>query len=245
HRDTPILATLFEDEALAEGGRDGDELGMDGGTVEALVVVLDEDLPVGLQLRHGLPRGAQLVHLPRLVHQRLVALRLELVADTILGRAEVDEHEPLPHVDLHRPEREGRAVELVLADERRADQLPVVRIAPGVVRTLDRALRVPVRLGVADPTAAMAAHVVETVELPVLAADDEDALADDVDREEVPRLGRLVGASGVEPLPEEDLFALELEDLGSVVVAAGKSRATGARHGQYVTIVTLHRRPKL
>jgi hypothetical protein len=82
------------------------------------------------------------------------------------------------------------------------------------------------------------AHVVEAVQFRVLAADDEDALADDVDREEVSGLGRLGGAAGVEPLAEEDLLPLELEHLGSVVIAAWKSRAAGARHGHHVTTAT-------
>src|SRR5262245_18750105 len=90
HRDAPVVTTLLEDEALAEGRRDGDELRVDGRTVEALVVVLDEDLPISPQLCHGSARSAQLVHPPGLVHQGLVALMLERVANTLLRLAEVD-----------------------------------------------------------------------------------------------------------------------------------------------------------
>src|SRR5207344_776308 len=125
---------------------------------------------------------------------------LERLADSQLGRAEMDEHEPLPDVDAHGPERQRRAVELVRADERRPDQLAVVGVAPGVVRALDRALRMSVRLRVADAAAAVAAHVVEAAQLSVLAADDENALACDVGGEEIPRLGSLGGTPDVEPL---------------------------------------------
>src|SRR5947209_12721320 len=138
---------------------------------------------------------------------------LERLADTRLRLAEVDEDEALPDVDVHGPEGERRTVELVLTDERRADQLAVVRVAPGVVRALDRALRVPLRLGVADAAATVAAHVVETVQLRVLAADDEDTFADDVCSKKISRLGCLVRASDVEPFTEENLLALELEHL--------------------------------
>ena len=88
-----------------------------------------------------------------------------------------------------------------------------------------------VRLGVADAAAAVAAHVVEAAQLSVLAADHEHALADDVGGEEVARLSGLVGAANVDPFAEEHLLPLELEDLGSVVVAARKCRPTCARHG--------------
>src|SRR5262249_55966984 len=239
HGDAPIVASLLEDEALAEGRRDGDELGMDSRTVEALVVVLDEDLPVGVQLGHGLARGLQLAHLPGLVLQGQVTLVLERLANTLAGLAEVDEGESLPDVDLDGPQRERRAVELVLVDERRPDQVAVVRVRPGVVRALDRPLRVPVRLGIADARAAVTAHVVEAAQLAVLAADEEDALPHDVDGEEIPRLRRLVGATGVEPLAEEDLLPLELEHVRSVVIPSVESRAPRARHGHHVTTVTL------
>src|SRR4029077_18774318 len=75
----------------------------------------------------------------------------------------------------------------------------------------------------------MAADVVETAELAVLAANDENALADDVDREEVAGLGRVVGAPRVEPLAEEDLLPLQVEHVRRVVVASGEGWATGGR----------------
>src|SRR5206468_8367902 len=113
HRDAPVVAALLEDETLAEGRRDGDELRVDRRTVEALVVVLDQDLPVGPQLGDRAVRTAQLVHPPRLVQQRLVALLLERLPDTLLRLAEMDEDEALPDVDVHGPERKRRAVEPV------------------------------------------------------------------------------------------------------------------------------------
>ena len=108
-----------------------------------------------------------------------------------------------------------------------------------MVRAFDRTLGVAPCLGVADPAAAMPADVVEAVQLAVLAADDEDALADDVNREEIAGFRCVIGAPGVVPLAEEDLLPLQLEDVGRVVVAPRKSRATRARHARYVTTGTL------
>src|SRR5581483_3237968 len=97
-----------------------------------------------------------------------------------------------------------RPIEFVLVDERRPDQAAVVGVAPRVVRTLDRALGVAARFGIAEPRASVAADVVERAELRVLAADDHEALAGDVDGDEIAGLGRLVGPGDVHPLPEED-----------------------------------------
>jgi hypothetical protein len=91
----------------------------------------------------------------------------------------------------------------------------------------------------------MATDVVEAAKLRVLATHHEDALADHVDREEVARLGRMIGAPGIDPLAEEDLLALELEELRRVVVAPGESRPAGARHAPNVTTAALYRRSNL
>ena len=55
----------------------------------------------------------------------------------------------------------------------------------------------------------MAADVVEAAQLAVLAADDQDALADDVDGQERTRLGERIDPARVEPVPEENPLALE------------------------------------
>ena len=95
-------------------------------------------------------------------------LALERLAERYRLCSEVDEHEPLPRVEVNRPQRERGAVELVLVDERRSDQPAVVGVAPRVVRAFERPLRMAIRLGVAQPRPAMAADVVEPVEPAVL-----------------------------------------------------------------------------
>ena len=202
---------------------------MHGRAMQALVVVLDEDLPVRRELGDGSMARPQLVHPPALVLQRFVGLPFEGLAQVRAWLAEVREHEALPYLHRHRPEAERCPVELVLADERRPDQPAVVGVAPRVVGALDRALRVAVGLRVAEPRAAMPADVVEPAQLAVRAADEEQALAPDVDGDEVPRLGRLAAARDVHPFTEEDPLALELEHLRSVVIAAWQGGADAAR----------------
>jgi hypothetical protein len=82
-------------------------VGVDGGAVEALVVVLDQDLPVRLHLHDRLPGGAELVHAPLLVAERLVGLPGERLAQR-LGRrlGQVDEHVALPHLEVRPPQAE-------------------------------------------------------------------------------------------------------------------------------------------
>src|SRR4029079_11308745 len=116
---------------------------------------------------------------------------------------------------------ERGTVELVLRDERRPDQRAVVGVRPGVVRALDRALRVAVRLRVADARAAMPADVVEAAELAVLPADHDDALTGDVDGDEIAGLRGLVGPRDVHPFTEEHPIAVELVDLRRAVIVAG------------------------
>src|SRR5207248_5641231 len=89
---------------------------------------------------------------------------------------QIDEQESLP-----RRERDGvqRIVPLVearhLAHVRRADQRAVERVRPGVVGTLDRFGQAAAR-AVAQPGAAVSAHIVEGAQRAVLAANQDGAL---------------------------------------------------------------------
>ena len=71
----------------------------------------------------------------------------------------------------------------------------------------------------------MAADVVEAAQLAVLAANDQDALADDIDGQERAGLGERIDPARIEPVPEENPLPLEREDLRRVVIAAGKRKA--------------------
>ena len=172
--------------------------------MQALVVVLDVDLPVRFHLGDRPVRDAQVGQAEALERQRLVLLAGERLEQRFRLVGEVDEDEARPRVDGNRPEPEGVAVDLVLADHRRSDQLPVERVGPGVVWALDRASH-PARRGLlAQARSPVTADVVEAAQLLVLAPDDDGALPGDVGHEEIARLRSVVRAPHIEPVAEED-----------------------------------------
>src|SRR5262249_16090543 len=144
----------------------------------------------------------------------------------VVGEVHVDEARP--RVDGDRPEGERVAVDLVLADHRRADEPPVERVRPGVVRTLDRAAQLT-GASVAEARAAVTAHVVEPAQRLVFPADDDTALACDVRDRESARFGERVVAGDVEAVTEENQFTVELEDVGRRVIAPRQAVANAGR----------------
>src|SRR5206468_2723777 len=119
---------------------------------------------------------------------------------------------PLGHGDLVE-----RVVPLVEARDlvhvRRADQGPIERVRPRVVGALDRLGEAPV-LRLAQPGAAVAAHIIEGPHYAVLAAHHDDALAADGAERVVPGLGELGGAADANPAAREYAFPLFGPDFG-------------------------------
>ena len=100
------MAAALEDVALLVRRHDRDQLGVDRRAVQALVVVLDHDLPVGRDLVGGHVTDAQLGQAVLGQRQRVVHLVGEVLQQRagLLAR-EVDEDEALPDVEVDRPER--------------------------------------------------------------------------------------------------------------------------------------------
>src|ERR1700722_10841837 len=74
-----------------------------------------------------------------------------------------------------------------------------------------------------QPRASMAAYVVERAQDALTIADDEDALAEDIENQVVPGLRQLLLAGGAEPFSAEDPFLLQLKSLLGVVPAGWQS----------------------
>ena len=190
--------------------------------MQALVVVLQHDLPVGLHLHRGDVPDLQLGQAePGQVHG-VVLLVLEVLDQwpRLLAR-EVDEDEPLPDVGVHRPQGGRRPVDLLLLDHRRGDQSPVQGVAPRVVRTADVAARVAL-LVVAQPGSPVPADVVEAADLVVLPAHDQQALATELDPHPRPRSLEAFRSSDVDPVAVEDPLLVEAVRLLRVVRRAGQ-----------------------
>lgn len=109
----------------------------------------------------------------------------------------------------------------VFVHVRRADELAVVGIGPGVVRALQGVGELPGRGG-AEARTAVAADVVEGAAHAVAAMQEDDALAAEVEEGVLAWLGDLLDPAGAEPMGVEDVVQLLLVDGGVGVVPAGE-----------------------
>src|SRR5205823_14948776 len=99
-RNTSVGAAVLEHLAALVRGNDRDELGMHGRTVEALVEVLDLDLPVGRDVDHRAVADAQLSKWPEAFpRQRRFGLGREGLDERLRLLREVDEEETAPGVN--------------------------------------------------------------------------------------------------------------------------------------------------
>ncbi len=211
---------------LLERRHDAAQLRVHARAVVALVVVLDDDLPVGAdvvddpaggpQVRERVARDAP-GDPAQLGRQRVPGLHP-------LGR-QVHEQPAAPGVDRDRVQAELGGLEAVrLAEERRVADAAVELVAPRVVRAADDALEAARRArGVAggrvvalvrggQPRAAMAADVVVGADVARAVAHDDDLLAGHVHRQEVARLRELLDPADDDPLGPPDPLALPVEE---------------------------------
>ena len=144
-------------------------------------------------------------------------------------RVEVDEDEAADDLGACRGEADLRAVEAGhLLRARRAPQASVELVAPGVVGAHQRALAAR---ALHQPVSAVHAHVVEGANLPVRAAQAEQAAAVQLEGEVVAPLLELRDVARVLPgAPEEPLaLALELIRIG-VMIAIDAPQASFDAH---------------
>ena len=191
------------------------------GAVVALEVVLDGDLPVGVEReRHPL------VELERVQVEAGAAHDLGQLAERLgerrRRRVGVHEDERPPRVDLRRLEPERLPVEAGIGlRARRCAQLAVEAIGPGVVVALER--RAAAAAG-DDLGAAVAADVDERAQRPgpLAVADDHQRHLADVQRQVGARFGELAAVARVLPCGREQASALPREHVGIGVPAVGK-----------------------
>jgi hypothetical protein len=226
HPATDPVARALLDVVTAVRQRDPAELRMDHRAVVALLVVLDDDLPVRLHV--------VLVRLGG--HQRLRVVRrddrLEL-ADVLTelpgGAGPVDEDPavPLMHPDRREGERGPVVVLVDVPEVRRPDQASVVPVGPRVVRADDRTRRLGRPATREQLVTAVPAHVLEGAQHAVLVTDEEYAVA--TDRLGAQAGGRHVGgATDAHPVVEQ-ITAFPLQDLRRHVRVARQQPALAER----------------
>src|SRR5580693_1673273 len=202
------------------------------GTVVALVVVLADHLPVGGHLVADGMADAQLGERITVDARRH---RTELLRQRRRGRGrQMHEYKAAPAREPDRIKTELCRVEAVAGGEMRGgDQPPVKIVGPLVIGTGDaaggdaarqtHAGSVQRRLA-AQPCAAMAADVVEAVQLVAAVARQQNALAEDVEHPPGARLRQLLFARDAQPFAAEDALLLECKHPLRTVPARGQRR---------------------
>src|SRR6185369_93753 len=186
------------------------------GTVQALVVILHDQLPVGLHLVLDTPMRFQLSHPPS---RELLRQIFQLIGQRCRPRAEVDEDVAVP--DLGRNTIEGVvfAAEAVLR-MRSPDEAPVESVGPAVVAALNSPREMSFAAG-ADAGAAMPAHVEKCPHRSTPVASNDDAFTCNLAHKKVARRWNLVGAPGADPGIAIETFELVAEKIRVGVVPRG------------------------
>ena len=194
--------------------------------MQALGVVRDDQLPVGLDVVGHAVRASQLVHAPR---PELVGERADLILEGRRAGREVRKDMTVPHVHLHRAQRDVVLAEAWRAVHvRRGDEPAVQAVRPRVIRTLDALGEMALGLR-AQPGAPMPAHVVEAAEPAAGVPRDDHAFAGDVAQHVVARGRQVLDARDTDPHVAEKprLLAREVRAVGVVL---GRQRLTNVAH---------------
>src|SRR5438552_9037038 len=184
---------------------DSVQLGMNRGAVVTFGVVLSEDFPICFDLVGPPGSLAQAFEVkPREPREEFAHLLAE--GGTGVVEARPNEAAPCVHADraetvlflrkIHESLRVGSAHEPSLR-----------RIRPRMVWANQGSELGPLRLA-DDSGPSVAADVVESPHLVVLASDEEEGLVADLSNEEVPGIRDLVRATDIQPAPEEETLEL-------------------------------------
>ena len=159
---------------------------MDRRAVVALAVVLGDDLPVRPDVVREPRRARQPRHVPaeaRVVREPVAHVLAQRRRDVLVGEAQEDE--PLPRLAADRLEPERLEAEVLeVLGVLGPDELAVEVVDPGVVGALEADRRAALPL--LDRGAPVAAHVVERADDVVLAAHEQQLLAQHVRRTKLP-----------------------------------------------------------
>src|SRR5215212_9343190 len=196
------------------------ELGVDRRAVVALVVVLNQDLPVRRHLvavpgdRHELTGAVVPDHLSQVAHMLLERRRVS---------ARVREQPPLPLSDPDRYERVVGPIKSGYPAESRSPlQAPVQPVSPRVVRATDEpAARRLAHLGEQMP--AVAAHVVEGPQVSFLIPREKHRLVASSHRATVTRAAQVLRTAYAYPTLVEEVLYLPLEHRIVGVSLGGKA----------------------
>src|SRR4051812_16803169 len=201
---------------LLEGRNQSAQLRMHRTAVVALVVILQHDLPVGVDLVSHSSGRAELsegITLEPFRHRAELAQQI-LSPGGGLGRRKGQENEPAPAGDAYRIKREIVFSETgFLVEKGSAPETAVEPIGPGVVRTANGATEAAPGTFRHQTRAAMATHVVMCRQGAVPGSHHQHAFSQNIEGLVVSRVGPIFLSAGAEPLPEENVLGLAPENL--------------------------------
>ena len=202
---------------------------MDDRTVQALGEVLDDQLPVRLQVVALGVGGAEVADSPRLEAR---GGRAELVPQSRALVGDPHEDDPAPLLAPRRGERVVRDREpLHPVHVRRPPEPTVEAVGPRVVRALDRARQAAALRSLDHPGPPVPADVVVRVDPAVRTAYHDQAVTRDLHQPVIPRFLEVVRRAGRVPHGPMDPFPLALEHRG-IAVVAGRQRHRPRRCGR-------------
>src|SRR5215469_383478 len=201
---------------------------MDARAMVALVVILEDDFPIGRDVVHDTACGPQACQrIPRKTSgERVELLRERAALRSGTLRHQIDEYETAPRLNADWIQRKVFFADAIgFRDIRSGAQAPVEFVRPRVVRAANRVSEIPTRRAIHiavelralvenQPAPSMPAHVEVRGEAPVLGAHDKHALTSDVKLEEVAGCGNFFFPRRAEPLMPENALLLAPEDLG-------------------------------
>ena len=214
--------------ALPERGHDLAELRVHACTVVTLVVVLEDDFPVGLDRVIDPMPDSQFGQRVALQTPRDFA---EHIAQRLASARDSHEYVSAPAADLDPMQPEAGFVD---SDVRCAMQLTVQTVIPRMVGAADSTLELPLLfypVGRTDQLrTAMPTDIIKSAYFTVFVADQEDALPGNVDQAEVAFLFESLDATRTKPLRVENRIAFRLEMPVVQVALAGQCLFEFVRH---------------
>ena len=185
---------------------------MDGEAVVAFVEIVDDELPVGIEIIGLVMCDLQVGDAPG---TQAIPVGCEAVGDRLGRRGEIDKEKTLPFLDGRAFQGPVLAAEIVgsIVHTGSSHEPSTAIIGPAVIPTLDEsAIKVSSGLG-AQNRSPVAADVVVGLQLVVFGAHENQIFAGHLGEKEVSRIFQLLTSSGADPVAREDFLSLQIKEV--------------------------------
>ena len=196
----------------------------------ALEIILDGVLPIGVEL---IAAATAIAKLGEIIIAPALRQRPQPIGQRRCIAGQVDEQQPGPGVEPHglQPQRLlvelGTIVDVLAADMGRAHQPPIQIIGPGMIGAGERRTAA---CGLAqEQRIAVAADIVEGLDLAAAVAQQKHRLAGDLDGPDIARTRQLRRAAGIDPARREEELLFQRQELG---VGISRGRQAGGLAGR-------------